>query len=824
MPLNQVNQDEEAKKLREYLESLRTNIPVSDTMDTVRNSQDAVVQAEQAEKPNPYRDASLAASQERTDMARDAYDYLTGSKVPDVEIPEQSVPEGTPAYLDPAQIGSQPAAKEQLQADVKALSPVKELQQTQQTSLDVSVEPVAPVSSVSVIDKASPYATQQNQLEHDHGFPAGYLSATATIESGNNPNAKNPNSSASGLYQFTADTAQEFGLTDPFDPVASTDAMVKLTKRNQEHLRKVLGREPTGEELYLAHQQGATGALKLLESPDKLAVEVVGRDQVLLNGGHENMTAREYAQLWGNKYNKVGGKEPVTSGVPTTAGKPEEPVYGRVDVEQPEETPIDIAKRNAQPDENGIRTIKASEGVAETTPYKFQEYKTSDSSAMWQGLLAGGIAMLGAKLLGADDDEMAEVFLMAGTNQFTGLLNRSARSGNIEALQQQGYDDASIEEWIATGDRTSLKEKKTTPWVRQADGTFMRNLPNGDVQFMGEPEAKVAYKDKGVPDENGLQKVTEYDKKGVELRSYNEYVKPTAAAKGKGAAATKPTTFLSPDGRERVTGYRTADGSFVDVQGNALTIPLDWDPVNDREAAQQRKLNNDQKKNVKEQIQQYHTHQIGIGKLLDKNRDPDTGKLSTTYKHNRGNAATRIAVDAVVNDLNWGLFGGGEGTQPVFGDTVTGLIGNEVRDMFTDDTTLRGNVRNAAIAAARAAGAVGINTQAEVKMYEQSVPQLDYTSYENYVASKEKIKGWYDDEMAKLDAKLQAEGYTLNDLLGGKYLSDESGEGSSAKVNPTQNVAIPEGKSVAPALADKPAVDEGEWKTTRTGQRYRVIR
>lgn len=129
-----------------------------------------------------------------------------------------------------------------------------------------------------------------------------YYEKLAQIESGGDPNAKNPKSSAKGLFQFTSATAEQYGLDDPTDPVKAREAVEKFTADNASQLQKVLGRTPSDGELYLAHQQGSGGALKLLTNPDKKAIEVVGVDAVINNGGDENMTAKEFADKWVGKF------------------------------------------------------------------------------------------------------------------------------------------------------------------------------------------------------------------------------------------------------------------------------------------------------------------------------------------------------------------------------------------------------------------------------------------------------------------------------------------------------------------------------------------
>lgn len=141
--------------------------------------------------------------------------------------------------------------------------------------------------------------------EAQYNLPRGYLRRTAEIESSMNPNAQNPRSSAGGLFQFINATAADYGLRNRFNAREATDAASRLARDNANRLRPVLGRDPTGGELYLAHQQGGGGAANLLRNRNARAVDVVGSAQVRLNGGDDNMTAGQFADLWINKFNRV---------------------------------------------------------------------------------------------------------------------------------------------------------------------------------------------------------------------------------------------------------------------------------------------------------------------------------------------------------------------------------------------------------------------------------------------------------------------------------------------------------------------------------------
>jgi hypothetical protein len=140
-------------------------------------------------------------------------------------------------------------------------------------------------------------------LEQQYGLPSGYMMRTAQIESSLNPRAKNPRSSAGGLFQFLDGTARQYGLRDKFDPVQASQAAARLARDNQNFLARRLGRQPTAAELYLAHQQGPEGARRLLSNPNAR----VGGAEVTLNGGQSGQTAGAFASQWINKFNRGGG-------------------------------------------------------------------------------------------------------------------------------------------------------------------------------------------------------------------------------------------------------------------------------------------------------------------------------------------------------------------------------------------------------------------------------------------------------------------------------------------------------------------------------------
>lgn len=164
-----------------------------------------------------------------------------------------------------------------------------------------------------------------------HNVPASALLAIANLESSGNVTAKNPRSSASGVFQFVDDTAKEYGLTGSKrdDPTAQAYAAAKMMSTNMRSLERTLGREPSAGELYLAHQQGLGGATALLRNPGRPAVEVLtevykgnrtkAESAVRLNGGSASMSAGDFAGKWVSRAEREVSRIPPAS-IPNTVG------------------------------------------------------------------------------------------------------------------------------------------------------------------------------------------------------------------------------------------------------------------------------------------------------------------------------------------------------------------------------------------------------------------------------------------------------------------------------------------------------------------------
>lgn len=153
------------------------------------------------------------------------------------------------------------------------------------------------------------------QLESRYGLPSGYLGTVRQIESSGNPNAVSP-TGATGPFQFTKGTARGYGLPldKRTDEYLSADAAARLARDNSSVLMKALGRAPTGPELYMAHQQGATPAARLIANPDRPQGDATSAFNLRVNSGDPNAPSSDIVNKFTLKYNKIAGAGPSGEG------------------------------------------------------------------------------------------------------------------------------------------------------------------------------------------------------------------------------------------------------------------------------------------------------------------------------------------------------------------------------------------------------------------------------------------------------------------------------------------------------------------------------
>lgn len=149
-------------------------------------------------------------------------------------------------------------------------------------------------------DEAAAY----QQLEQQHGLPAGYLGGVARVESEGDGDKNSKTGSNVGRFQFNQGDIDTW--LGPGHSVNSTEDQAKATAVEAQHyaarIQQVTGRPATAGELYLAHQQ-REGFMKMLQNPDAPAVQSAGSAAAITgNGGSADMTGRQFIDMWSRKF------------------------------------------------------------------------------------------------------------------------------------------------------------------------------------------------------------------------------------------------------------------------------------------------------------------------------------------------------------------------------------------------------------------------------------------------------------------------------------------------------------------------------------------
>lgn len=204
------------------------------------------------------------------------------------------------------------------QQEIAARQEVESQLQLARAKAEIQTDPAAFLKSIGV----SPEKTGE-------GAVASVVDRIIGAESGGNANAKNPNSSASGVGQFTDGTWIETVrkhrpdmaimsdreiLELKNDPALGREMTVRLTEDNAASLAAA-GLPATAGNLYLAHFAGIGGAKKVLSASDDTSVaSVLDASAIKANPFLKGMTVADL-KAWSEK--KMGG-----AGTPHVAGDP----------------------------------------------------------------------------------------------------------------------------------------------------------------------------------------------------------------------------------------------------------------------------------------------------------------------------------------------------------------------------------------------------------------------------------------------------------------------------------------------------------------------
>jgi hypothetical protein len=168
------------------------------------------------------------------------------------------------------------------------------------------------------------------------GFSPAGLATNTRLESGGNPNARNPNSSATGPNQFIDRTWLAFAQANPqhfpagatpqqilamrTDPALSAQATQWYANQNRPALERA-GQSVNDATLGLAHQFGAQGATRILTADPNTPIEQVVSPEAL-RANSAQLAGRTAGQIVQSFQARYGGSVPQTTTVARTQALP----------------------------------------------------------------------------------------------------------------------------------------------------------------------------------------------------------------------------------------------------------------------------------------------------------------------------------------------------------------------------------------------------------------------------------------------------------------------------------------------------------------------
>ncbi|EHT3579225.1 hypothetical protein KXY27_004544 [Salmonella enterica] len=318
---------------------------------------------------------------------------------------------------------------------------------------------------------------------------------------------------------------------------------------------------------------------------------------------------------------------------------------------------------------------------------KGNKYQKVSNSRVDQMMAAVG-AYLSTDLA---EDNPGKAAMAAGQAVYSldAKAKRFAQIDKLEALDK--YNDIDIDKWVETGDNADLIRNQGK-WQNMGNGIEANTLTGETRQIAGwQPTQNISAVNTG-------DQVVFYDKK-------------TGQVVNNVATGVKPTNgVVSPGLDELENGGQVQ--TRTDENGNTYF----WKPFANGKGGEWKPYTTTAQKTLTEK---QNANQPTANQQLV-NSDLQTIQTATPEQ---------------INSFTGQIVG-----RTGLGRDLATSLDPETRKVYQASERLGGQLANSAIAGAKAAGASGINTEAEIKRFASAVPQVDYTSPENYKNSIAKIQ------------------------------------------------------------------------------------
>ncbi|MBB4039100.1 hypothetical protein GGR34_000735 [Microvirga flocculans] len=303
-----------------------------------------------------------------------------------------------------------------------------------------------------------------------------YLPVVTRRESGGNPNAKNPRSSASGLFQFLDDTYMAYArrlyprmsegalMARKNDVATQNEVMRAFTEDNANRLSKA-GIPLSNGSVYAAHFLGPAGAIQALRASDDTPInQVVSADAIKANPGvFKNIRTAGDFKRWAGAYG--GGAPADQSATPMELALQEQITGGSGDSQLSGGAGTDTLATEAQPQSMWDQFLSGGPGALFGAPV--EDYSFSD-----------GLIGAGAALMARDNPQGAAALASALRYKKDGKTKDKRRTTII-----RGADGATYEYNQDTGENRKLIDAPAKTFTDSAQKTFIDVNNKADTAY-----------------------------------------------------------------------------------------------------------------------------------------------------------------------------------------------------------------------------------------------------------------------------------------------------------------------------------------------------